>query len=237
MDKTGWWQKIRHTVWGAPRCVLCHGTAAADALCTACMADLAATRTDAANSCPTCTRYSAQAVVCGQCQQHPPACTRVFASQYYVPPLVEMLHRFKYQGDSALLPPLAALMRAHPPPWLPESGIDAVVAMPLSAARLAERGFNQSAWLAENLAAHYGWPCLPPQAVQRAHRPPQSTLSRQERRRNVRGVFQIIGDVKNRNLLLIDDVVTTGATINELAQSLKRSGAAAVYAWTLAHPQ
>lgn len=220
-----------------PRCVLCHGTAAADGLCAACAADLATARTDAANSCPTCGRYSVQAVVCGQCQQHPPACTRVFASHEYVPPLVAMLHQFKYQGDSALLPPLAALMRAHPPPWLPETAIDAVLGVPLSAARLAERGFNQSAWLAEALAAYYRWPCLPQQQLVRAHRPPQSTLKRTERRRNVRGVFRIIGDVKNRNLLLIDDVVTTSATINELAQSLKRSGAAAVYAWTLARPQ
>lgn len=175
--------------------------------------------------------------MCGHCQRRPPACARVFASYDYTPPLVQMLHRLKYGGDSALLPPLAALMCEYPPPWLPETPIDAVLAMPLSAARLAERGFNQSAWLAEAVAARYGWSCVPPQAVARTHRPPQSTLSRTARRRNVRGVFRIIGDVKNRNLLLIDDVVTTGATVNELAQSLKRSGAAAVYAWTLAHPQ
>ena len=148
-----------------------------------------------------------------------------------------MLHAFKHQRQSSLLPALSTIMLHHPPPWLPETPIDAVLAMPLSAPRLAERGFNQSQLLARRIATAYGWPLLDKSAVLRQHRPPQSTLSRDKRRQNVRGVFRVAADVKNCNLLLIDDVVTTGATIYELAQSLKRAGAAAVYAWALAHPQ
>ena len=233
-----WLAKLGHAVWGAPRCVLCHETTSGhDGLCPGCRHDLRLLYTDAAHRCPTCTRFSRHAHVCGHCQQKPPPLARLFTGCDYSAPLKQMLHAFKHQRQSSLLPALSTLMLHHPPPWLPEAPIDAVLAMPLSAPRLAERGFNQSQLLARRIATAYGWPLLDKGAVLRQHRPPQSTLSRDKRRQNVRGVFRVAADVKNCNLLLIDDVVTTGATIYELAQSLKRAGAAAVYAWALAHPQ
>lgn len=148
-----------------------------------------------------------------------------------------MLHAFKYQAQSGLLPALNRLMLHQAPSWLGTTTIDAVLPMPLSHQRLAERGFNQSELLAAAVAHAYGWPLLDKSTVLRQHRPAQSTLSREQRLGNVRGIFRINANVKNRNLLLIDDVVTTGATVRELAQSLKRAGAASVYVWVLAHPQ
>lgn len=232
-----WITQIGRLLTGAPRCALCHESAHTDALCAGCRADLDLLFTDTAHRCPACTRFSLNAMLCGQCQQKPPPFRCLHASCYYEAPLKQMLHAFKYHSQTALLPTLAALIRQHPPPWLLEQHIDAVLAMPLSRARLHRRGFNQSALLAQPLAAEYGWPLLDKHTVLRHHRPPQSTLTRAQRHRNVHGVFRVRANVKNRNLLLIDDVVTTGATVSELAQSLKRAGAAAVYVWVLAHPQ
>ncbi|PIT53707.1 amidophosphoribosyltransferase [Snodgrassella alvi] len=148
-----------------------------------------------------------------------------------------MLSAFKHQRQLALLDTLASLMLAQPPQWLEQVKIDAVLAMPLSRKRLFERGFNQSQLLAAIIARHYALPVLRPDCVQRSYRPPQSTLRKSARQRNVRGVFRLNHAVKKRNLLLIDDVVTTGATITELAQTLKKSGASRIYVWTLAHPE
>ncbi len=231
------WTKTRHRLLGAARCVLCHETAAAGGLCTGCADDLACLRQDGRHRCPGCLAFSVGGVYCGHCQQRPPAADGVFAGYDYQPPLQTMLHAFKYQGHSSLLPALGGLLLAHPPPCLADWAPDAVLAVPLSRARLLQRGFNQSALLAEMVARAHHWPLLPAAAVTRRQRPPQSTLSRAQRRQNVRGVFRVRADVKNRNLLLIDDVVTTGATIQELAKSLKRAGAHRVWVWALAHPQ
>lgn len=132
--------------------------------------------------------------------------------------------------------PLVALMLDNPPPWLAKTEADwQILALPLSRERRLQRGFNQTEILADYLAASLKLPVLPRQSIQRAHRPPQSTLAAAERRRNVKNSFHICADMNARNILLIDDVTTTGATLEELARSLKKSGAAQVRAWTLAH--
>lgn len=125
-------------------------------------------------------------------------------------------------------------MLANPPHWLPESGIDAVLAMPLSRKRRIYRGFNQSDELAAAVTRYYKLPLLPHFSVQRVHKAPQSTLLGAERAKNVRRSFTVDLDVKNRKVLIIDDVMTTGASIFELARTLHHSGAAAVYAWVVA---
>lgn len=176
--------------------------------------------------------------MCGACQKHPPPFARLWASCRYEAPVSSLIYAFKHQGDLGLAAPLAALMLANPPPWLAETDADwLMLPMPLSRERRLQRGFNQTEILAEHLAASLGLPVLPRHSVQRAHRPPQSTLAAAERRRNVKNSFQLCADVRARNVLLIDDVATTGATLEELARSLKKSGAVQVRAWTLAHAE
>ncbi len=97
-----------------------------------------------------------------------------------------------------------------------------------------ERGFNQCGELARLLSARYGLPLLPEDTVFRRPAPPQSTLPYARRKKNVAGLFRVAGDVKKRNLLLIDDVATTNATLAELSRMLKRAGAGNLYCWTLA---
>jgi ComF family protein len=197
------------------------------------MAALQRTGTDI---CPRYCGGQISAGFCEQCQQQWPF-TSLYASYRYAEPLQQMLRAFKHQRQLALLDTLAALMLAQPPQWLEQVKIDAVLAMPLSRKRLFERGFNQSQLLAAIIARHYALPVLQPDCVERSYRPPQSTLKKSARQRNVRGVFRLNHAVKKRNLLLIDDVVTTGATITELAQTLKKSGVSRIYVWTLAHPE
>ncbi|WP_153705433.1 ComF family protein [Eikenella exigua] len=159
------------------------------------------------------------------------------AALAYRPPLSNLLYAYKFLGRNDLYAALAELMLAKPPAWPAEP--DLVMAMPLSVRRLHKRGFNQSLLLAESVAKHLNLPLLPPFVATRSHRPAQSTLPRQLRTKNVRGIFQVApaADVKNRHVLLIDDVVTSGATISELARTLQRAGAAAVYGWVLARAE
>ena len=229
-----WWRQSA----GSKRCVLCHDSATGCGLCAACAADLQSVRTDAAHMCPQCAGISTLGAVCGRCQQKPPPFERLWASVYYEPPASSMLHAFKHLADLSMREPLVEIMRAHPPPWLADAEIGAALAIPLSKARRLYRGFNQADELAARLAQHYGWPLLPRDTVFRRHHAPQSTLKSDERQRNVRHAFAVqSGLVKNCNLLLIDDVVTTGATLNELARVLKRAGAGRIFCWTLARAQ
>lgn len=172
--------------------------------------------------------------VCGQCQKKPPKFERLWASVYYEPPVSGMIHHFKHLGDLSMRLPLADLMCRHAPDWLDAAGIDFVLPVPLSKARRLYRGFNQSEELADILAQRYGWQVLPRQWIERAHTPPQSTLKSSGRLRNVKNIFKLNNPLpENCKILLIDDVVTTGATLDELAQTLKASGAGAVYCWCL----
>ena len=176
--------------------------------------------------------------MCGQCQQKPPPFERLWASVYYEPPVSNMIHAFKHQADTGMRLPLQQLMLDHAPPWLDGAGIDAVLTMPLSRERRLFRGFNQAEGLAEAVGRHYGLPVLPRNIVFRRHHVPQSTLKREERRKNVKNAFVINIEnnqyVKNRKILLVDDVTTTGATFESLSVTLRKAGASAVFCWALA---
>lgn len=194
-------------------------------------------RLDASRRCPLCAAPSASGLPCGHCQKKAPPQTRLSAAYRYSPPLSNLIYAYKFLGRPDLYDALAELLLAEPPDWPAPPSI--VMAMPLSVPRLHQRGFNQSLLLAEALARHLNLPLQPPFAVKRSHRAPQSTLPRHLRAKNVRGIFQVASnaDVKNRHVLLIDDVVTTGATIGELARTLRQAGAAAVYARVLARAE
>lgn len=110
--------------------------------------------------------------------------------------------------------------------------VDAVVPMPLHWRRLYRRGFNQSQLLADRFAATMGVPLL--EALSRQPRPPQSRLSTASRARNVRGAFMARRRVGGLNLLLVDDVITTGATLREASKVLVRAGAASVVGLVMA---
>jgi ComF family protein len=139
-------------------------------------------------------------------------------------PLIEALHHFKYGRDITLAPVLGAFLADRCPLRVDH---DLVVPVPLGLARLRWRGFNQAAMLARVLAARRRRPWHP-MALERCRAtPPQVGLGRDDRRRNVAGAFAVRdrAAVYGRTILLVDDVLTPGATVEECAKTLRRAGA------------
>ncbi len=158
---------------------------------------------------------------------------------YYEEPLRGAIHALKYGGRTELAPPLARYLVAGllRPEWAALLLVlDAVVPVPLHASRLLERGYNQSALLAEPLAAHFGLP-LEAGWIERCRATrPQVGLNAAQRSANVAQSFAARPAVRGRTLLLVDDVYTSGATLRACAEAACGAGAAAVYALTLARP-
>ena len=161
----------------------------------------------------------------------PPAFERTHAPFLYAFPVDRLVQSYKYQGLLACAAWFAdAMVAGRPDP----SRADLLVAMPLAAARQRERGFNQSLELARALSRRTSIP-LAVDAVSRVRETqPQADLPWDDRARNVRGAFACTTDVADRHVVVVDDVMTTGASLDELARTLKRGGAARVENWVVA---
>ena len=170
---------------------------------------------------------------CQNCLERPPAYERAWTLFPYLPPLREAICSFKYRGKHTLTRPLARLMISALPP-----GVDAdvIIPVPLHPARLRAREFNQSLLLADQLSRHLARPVSPINLVRVAATDPQTTLSRQARLRNLRKAFEVRRpqDLAEKRVLLVDDVFTTGTTLNECARTLRNAGVGTVFALTLA---
>jgi len=134
--------------------------------------------------------------------------------------------------------PLGQLLAEHGSRLLTVAALDLIVPVPLHRGRLRQRGYNQSLELARHLGAAWRISIAPEWLVRNRETPRQTSLSRQERSGNVRGAFAWTGPpLGDKRVVLIDDVYTSGATANECARVLKKSGAGAVEVLTLAHTQ
>ena len=137
----------------------------------------------------------------------------------------------KFRSGRYLAPLMGELIRSA----VPSLEVDLVVPVPLSPSRLRDRGFNQATLLAEQVAdSVHGR--LTPNVLTRRNRPAQSTLSATARLANMAGVFACAapGEVRGKRVLLVDDVVTTGATVSACADTLAEAGAARVFALAFA---
>jgi ComF family protein len=145
----------------------------------------------------------------------------------------EAIHRLKYSNSQDLAAPLGEMMVSywqdvHPP-------ADVIVPVPLHARRLRERGYNQAALLARELGKGVGLPVLEDVLVRVRNTSPQVDLNGEERKENVRGAFRCPDDqLASKSVLLVDDVCTTGATLEACSLALKQRGVRAVWALTLA---
>jgi ComF family protein len=148
-------------------------------------------------------------------------------------PLKRAIYQFKYRQKRKMALPLADLMHHHllanPLP------AELIVPVPLHMDRLRERGYNQAALLARELSERSGLPVEEKSLVRIRETAPQVALKADERRKNVRGAFRGQGEkLKDRQVLLIDDVSTTGATLEACAEALREKGAQSVWALVLA---
>lgn len=213
-----------------PRCLLC-GDAGHEGLdlCRDCAAELPRNR----SCCARCALPLAlPAALCGRCQRHPPPWQAAWSPFRYGWPLDRLESRFKFSRELAAGRSLVALwQREARPIELPAL----IVPVPLHRARLRQRGYNQALELARPLARALGVP-LRHDLLQRAHpTAAQSELDAPSRRRNVRGAFAVRPNAPlPAHVAVLDDVMTTGATLAECARVLRRAGVARVDVWALA---
>lgn len=175
----------------------------------------------------------ASGAVCGACLDRPPRFDRVEAVFAYRFPVDSLICAFKYGGRLALARPLGEMLGRLASRNV-DADVDAVVPMPLADARLAERGFNQALEIARVAAAVTGQRLLPRACRKVADTPPQASLPWKDRARNVRRAFVCDVDLRGARVAVVDDVLTTGASLNELARVLRKAGAASVHGWIVA---
>lgn len=229
-----------------PRCRACAGTIQgrdAECFCATCWPAIQLARHPL---CPLCGRPFIDGAgddhLCGPCLQRPPRFTAARAWACYPReelddhPLRKVVQRFKYGRKVALGKPLGRLLAAGCEEFLPSWPIDLIIPVPLHPRRLRWRGFNQSVLLARQVSRRYAIAMDPFVLTRAKETPPQTQLHEDERRKNVRGAFAVASgkSVDKKNLLLVDDVYTSGATIDECSRTLKRAGAQEVYVLTLA---
>jgi len=170
---------------------------------------------------------------CQQCQERPPDFQRAWTLFPYLSPLREAICSFKYKGKHTLAGPLAGLMISALPSGI---DVDVMVPVPLHQSRLRAREFNQSLLLTDQLSRHLALPVSATNLVRTAATDPQTTLTKQARLQNLRKAFAVRRprDIAEKRILLVDDVFTTGTTVNECAKTLREAGAGPVFVLTLA---
>jgi ComF family protein len=216
------------------QCALCRSWPA-QPLCDACVARFAPPMA----RCRTCALPVVGGVTqCGECLRQPPPLDACVAACSYEWPWPECVAQFKFRGEAGWAAPLASLMRNAP--WAEPAleRCDHVLPMPLAPLRLRERGFNQALALARQLAPGKTDATL---LLRLRETPSQSALPRSERLRNLRGAFALeplrAGVVQGRRVVLVDDVMTSGASLFAAAEVLRAAGAAHIAAIVFARTE
>jgi len=172
---------------------------------------------------------SKHASVCGQCLEKTPPFSKVITYGLYRDILAEAIHQFKFHGLKRFAHPLGSLMVSVDLP-----SADGLVPVPLTLRGLRERGFNQSLLIARILSKKIKIPLLMDVLLKKKETPPQIGLSAKKRINNLKNAFEVKGDISGLRLLLVDDVVTTGATVAECSKVLMKAGAEEVTVLALA---
>ena len=218
--------KIGQTLLGQD-CLLCQAASSGRLLCVACARELPTT----ASACPRCALAGTSNAECGACIADPPHFDASYAAFVYAYPVDALIQALKYGGQLALAGVFAHALHQR---IGRAGGVDLIAPLPLHPARLAERGFNQAAEIAKVLSRLYGI-AMDAQLAQRVRNTaPQTALPWRERATNMRLAFACARDLAGLNIAVVDDVMTTGATLNEFARTLKRRGAARVENWVVA---
>lgn len=204
-------------------------------VCNACVARFA----PPASRCATCALpVPVEVTRCGDCIRHPPPLDACLAACPYAWPWPEAIAEFKFRGDAGRAAPLSTLLRSAP--WVEPAleQAELVLPMPLAPARLRERGFNQAHELARRLAPRKTDATL---LLRTRETPAQSGLTRAQRLINLRGAFALdplrAASVRARRVVLVDDVMTSGASLFAAAQVLRTGGAAHITAIVLARTE
>ena len=218
--------------WALPQpCLFCGANDPSEGICSPCREDLPGRR---AVRCPACGNLSPLEEICGACLAKPRRFSRLSVAASYRFPVDGAIQRLKYGADLGTVAPLAALLadrvEQEPRP-------DLMLAMPMAPQRLRERGFNQAQELARALSERLSLKLESRLCRRTRHTAPQAALPWAQRRRNIRGAFECEGDLSGAHVAVVDDVLTTGATLEELARTLLGRGAAQVWGWVVARAE
>lgn len=175
---------------------------------------------------------------CGACLRHPSPVDHCLVALSYAWPWTACIARLKFQQDVGLAGPLAALLAQAPGVAEALQTADRLVPMPLAPERLGERGYNPALLLARQLDRRR---CDSDVLLRVRNTPPQRGLSREQRQRNVRGAFAVhpaqAAHLQGQHVVLLDDVMTTGASLYEAARCLRQAGAGQITALALARTE
>jgi ComF family protein len=224
------YSRFMHAIF-KQKCMLCDANidalpANTHAVCGACLNDLP---WHPKTSCPQC-GLTSDGNLCGSCISSPPDFDATHAVFLYSYPIDAMMQRYKYgnmlnisQTFGQLLSEKAGL-----------ETVDLIIPMPMHPARIKERGFNQAHEIAKVLAKNKKGKLDFISAQRIKLTPPQASLPLKERVKNIKGAFSVSGNLTSKRIAIVDDVMTTGASLNELAKTLKKAGAAHVECWVIA---
>lgn len=201
-------------------CFVCGAQSGGEAVCEACAQALPRRPPSA---CPRCALPGLGGGCCAACLRDSPAYDATLALYDFVFPVDAMVHALKYRHRLSMASFFGAALAARAPEFVAQA--DLLLPMPLHPRRLAERGFNQAVELARPLARATGLPLGLAVVRKRRDVPAQAGLDREARLRNPRGVFECDVSLYGQRVVVVDDVMTTGATLDELARTLKARGA------------
>lgn len=230
-------QALKHVVQGLSNalpgsCLLCAEDSGSRVICADCLAELPGMPPQC---CPSCAEQTSYGERCGACLHKAPHFDKVVAGFRYDFPVDRIIHSLKYGHQLSVAEWLGERLSTQ----LTASDHDLIIPLPLHPARLLERGFNQSMEIARALGKALNRPVEYHHLQRTRPTRPQADLPHKERHKNVAGAFECRKDYTGQRILLVDDVMTTGSTLNECARILKIHGAetvsVAVAARTLKH--
>jgi ComF family protein len=209
-------------------CTVCDLTsvAAGYPLCVDCERDFFPADIGRCRICALRLPESTAAQICASCVRQPPPFDATIALADYAPPVAGMVVALKTGGRLALAGVFGALMARRA--LRLDLALALVAPVPLTFERQAERGFNQALEIARRLAHDLALRLVPGTLLRVRDAPPQHLLALAERRRNIRGAFTVRAEVRARHVIVVDDVMTSGSTLGEIASVLKKAGAARV---------
>lgn len=219
--------------WVPSRCAICRGWPSAP-VCDHCISHYA----QPTPRCQRCALPLAVGTVCGTCLKNPPPLDLCLSAAAYAWPWIELVAKLKFQAQPGWARPLATLMLSSA--WVEDTldAADWVLPIPLSRERLAERGYNQSWLLAQQLCPAKAQAQL---LLRTRDTPSQRTLPRQERLANLEGAFAMdplrADELRGKRVVLIDDVMTSGASLHTAARVLREAGARHISAVVLARTE
>lgn len=236
-----WWRVLQAGLLDLllpPRCHICHTSLPPQSEARLCPHCLGQVRYLQSPLCVRCGQpFPPGSVVvdhyCGNCLRLEPPFDSARSLVYYQYPVSNLLQRLKFMGEASAARTLATLNR----PLCPR--VDLIVAVPLHPARLRARGGNQSLVLARRFFPAEHHKIVLDLLVRRKNTVPQTGLNGHQRRHNLQNAFAVDRPerLRNRSVLLVDDVFTTGTTLAECSRALKTAGAASVQAWTVARAE